>query len=76
MSELCELTITELDLVAGGDAGFMVVFDDAGTSTFSGTGSSQPNASSISVSINGVGDVNGQFEATFAVFANTGLPED
>ena len=36
MSVLCELTNTELGLVAGGDAGFMIVLDDAGTTTFSG----------------------------------------
>ena len=37
MSVLCELTNTELGLVAGGDAGFMIVLDDAGTTTFSGS---------------------------------------
>ena len=76
MSVLCELTNTELGLVAGGDAGFMIVLDDAGTTTFSGTGFSQPTASSISVAINGFGDVNGEFEASFSVFSNTGPLED
>jgi len=39
---MIELTISELSLVAGGDAGFSIALDDAGPTTFSGTGFSQP----------------------------------
>jgi hypothetical protein len=73
---MIELTISELSLVAGGDAGFSVTLDDAGTTTGTFTGFSQPTTSSISFTVDATGDVNGNFEATFAAFANNGLPED
>jgi hypothetical protein len=73
---MIELTTCELSLVAGGDAGFAIVFDDAGVSTFSGSGFSQPTASAINVTVNAVADKNGEFEATLALFSNTGVPED
>ena len=72
---MIELTISELPLVAGGDAGVMVVADD-GTVTGTFSVVSEPTFSSASLSASGSVDKNGEFEATFAVFANNGLPED
>ena len=72
---MIELTTSELALVAGGDAGFMVVVDDGSLAgTFAAV--SQPTYSAVSLSATGSVDVNGEFEATFQLFANNGLPED
>jgi hypothetical protein len=72
---MIELTISELPLVAGGDAGAMIVVDD-GTVAFNGTLVSEPSFSSAVLNATGSVDKNGEFEASFQVFANSGLPED
>jgi hypothetical protein len=72
---MIELTISELPLVAGGDAGVQVIVDD-GTVTGSFSAISEPNMSSATLNATGSVDKNGEFEASFSVFANSGGPED
>ena len=78
MSQLCELTLTELDLIAGGGE---VVFGNYAAddfATLNGSFSATDNGTTTMgvLRASGTADAQGQFEASFLVLVTSGeLPE-
>ena len=77
MSELCELTLTELDLIAGGgEVVFGITADDFGTLSGSFSATDNGTTTTGALSASGTADAQGQFEASFSILVTSGeLPD-